>query len=576
MLRTWLSIFKTSKNLLFLLILLPCLSFASSKEPVVAKTAMISTAQHLATDAGIKVLKQGGNAIDAAVAIGYALAVVEPCCGNIGGGGFMLIRLKNGKTTLINFRETAPAASSSALFLDKHGKPIPDAMTHGYRPVGVPGTVAGMNYALSHYGTMPLANVMQPAIQLATQGYKLEAGDIHDFSGFISSFNTQANVAAIFTKQGKPYQVGDILVQKNLGRTLSLIAKEGNAGFYQGAVAETMVQASQQHGGVLTLADLANYKVQEEKPITCNYRGYQIISAPPPSSGGVTLCEMLAITEHFPLRTLGYRTPVVSHDIIEAMRYAYLDRNQYLGDPNFVNNPIDMLLSSNHINTIVRAITTSPKPIAAEKNQMPEGHNTTHYSIIDKDGNAVSVTYTINNDFGAGVIAGNTGFFLNNEMDDFALLPNVPNEFELIQGTHNNIQPGKRPLSSMTPTIVLKNNQLFLVLGTPGGSTIMTQILETLENVIDYGMNIQAAIDAPRYHMQAEPNTVFIEPGAFSMHTQQALTAMGYHFHVGPPFTAVLHDNTWGVVAIVERDPNTGLRYGAIDKRAPAGLAKGY
>ncbi len=555
----------------------PCVSFAAVQTPTMAKHAMISSAQHLATQAGIAILKQGGNAIDAAVAVGYALAVVEPCCGNIGGGGFMLIRLADGKTTVINFRETAPAAIKTALFLDKQGKPIPHAMTDSYLAVGIPGTVAGFSYALQHYGTLPLAQIMQPAIALASQGYQLEQGDLNDLTGAVARFNTQANVAAIFTKQGKPYQPGDTLVQQNLANTLKRIATQGNAGFYEGKTAKAIVDASQAHGGVISLQDLKNYRVETLKPITCYYRGYQIISAPPPSSGGVTLCEILAITEAFPLQKLGYRTPESSHDIIEAMRYAYMDRNQYLGDPDFVHNPIDILLSPAHISAIVKTIKTQTQIDApASLLSTTEGNNTTHYSIIDKAGNAVSVTYTLNNDFGSGLIAGNTGFFLNNEMDDFTLLPHVANEYQLKQGDANRIQPGKRPLSSMSPTIVLKDNQLFLVLGTPGGSTIITQVLEAIENILDYHMNIKTAIDAPRYHMQGEPNIVFIEPDAFSHTTQMSLVNRGYHFQLGPPFSSPDNSLTWGAMAIVEQDPKTHVRYGAIDKRRPAGLAEGY
>lgn len=555
---------------------LPCLTYSAPPQPVTAKHAMVSTGQHLATDAGINILKQGGNAIDAAVTIGYALAVVQPCCGNIGGGGFMLIRFANGKTSFINFRETAPAKSSAALFLDKYGKPMPNAITNSYRAVAVPGTVAGLNYALAKYGTMPLSRVMQPAITLATQGYRLEPGDITSLAGSAAQFNQQPNVAAIFTKQGKAYQTGDLLIQRKLAKTLNLIATKGNAGFYQGSVAKAMVNASQQHDGVLSLNDLANYQVEEIPPLTCRYRGYRIISAPPPSSGGVTLCEMLAITQAFPLHNLGYRTPSSSRIIIEAMRYAYMDRNQYLGDPNFVHNPISRLLSTSHINDIIQMIKAKINNVNKNSiTQTPERANTTHYSIVDQYGNAVSVTYTLNGYFGSGLIAGDTGFFLNNEMDDFTLLPNVPNQFQLKQSTANDIQPGKRPLSSMTPTIVLKDNQLFLVLGAPGGSTIITQVLETIENVIDYGMNIQAAIDAPRYHMQGSPNLVFMEPHAFSKTTLQTLKTMGYHFKLGPPFNKLDHSETWGAVAIVGRDPKTGELYGAIDKRVPAGSARG-
>lgn len=571
---------KTSYPLIIstLCLLWPWLGYSTTPQPATAQHAMVSTAQHLATEVGLKVLRQGGNAIDAAVAVGYALAVVEPADGNIGGGGFMLIRLANGETRFINFRETAPAAATTAMYLNKQGNPIPNLMMSSYKAVAIPGTVAGLNYALKHYGGMSLPTLMQPAIMLAEQGYKLEPGDITDLSNAVRRFNTQPNVAAIFTKQGKPYQVGDKLIQHDLAKTLTLIATKGDAGFYQGKTAEALVKASQQYGGVITLNDLANYHVETLRPLTCTYRGYQIISAPPPSSGGVTLCEMLAVTQAFPLTQWGYRTAESSYPIIEAMRYAFNDRDTYLGDPNFVQNPITELLSTKHINHIIQAIKTNSTN-ALKMGKYPlrtYSHNTTHYSIIDKDGNAVAVTYTLNNYFGTGLIAGETGFFLNNEMDDFTLLPGVANEYQLKQSKSNNIQPGKRPLSSMTPTIVLKDNQLFLVLGAPGGSTIITQILETLENIIDYGMNIQEAIDVPRYHMQASPNLVFIEPNAFSNNTQRILQNMGYRFKLGPPFATPNDSLTWGAVAIVERDPTTGKLYGAIDKRRPAGLAKGY
>lgn len=550
-------------------------SQTSNNMPVSAQHGMVSTAQHLATDVGVNILKQGGNAIDAAVAVGYALAVVEPCCGNIGGGGFMLIRFANGTSTFINFRETAPKASKTSLYLDKQGRPIPNAMSDSYLAVATPGTVKGLNYALAKYGTMTLPQVIKPAIQLAQHGYTFVPGDTTLLKQFTPEFNRQTNVAAIFTRKGNAYQAGDMLVQKNLAHTLSLIAKQGDKGFYEGEIAQNLVDASKAHGGVLTLQDLQQYRVEEDLPITCQYRDYQIISAPPPSSGGVTLCEILAITQAFPLTQLGYHTSMSSHNIIEVMRFAYQDRNQYLGDPDFVKNPIDKLLSQQHINDIVNKIKAYPnQAINVDSEQNSKAGNTTHYSIVDKYGNAVSVTYTLNNFFGNGMMAGNSGFFLNNEMDDFSLGANIPNEFQLKQGDANSIEPNKRPLSSMTPTIVLKDKQLFLVLGAPGGSTITTQVLEAIENVVDYGMNISAAIDAPRYHMQGSPNVVFMEPNAFTPSTLKALKSMGYAFQLGPPWTSPIP--TWGEVAIVERDPKTGMLYGAIDKRRPAGSAKGY
>lgn len=558
---------KNLKNKILPILFLVCIS-----SQAVAQNAVVVTSQHLATDVGIRILQQGGNAIDAAVAIGYALAVVEPCCGNIGGGGFMLIHLANGKNIFLDFRERAPLAIKADLYLTKTGQAIPEALRRGYLAVAVPGTVLGLNTALRKYGTLPLATVMQPAIELANNGFRLTAGDVRYLEYGTNDFKNQPNVAAIFLKNGEPYQVGDILIQKNLASTLQKIATGGAKAFYEGTIADQIITASKAHGGVLTKEDFASYQVKERTPIICNYRGYEIITAGPPSGGGITLCEMLNITETYPLHFFGFRSAVGSHYIIEAMRHAYADRNQYLGDPDFVHNPVSELLSPQHAAWVRSHISSiwAGDSHKVTKGTVSEQAETTHYSVVDKYGNAVAVTYTINGFFGSKIIAGNTGFFLNNEMDDFTLQPNVANSFQLYQGTANLIAPGKRPLSSMAPTIILKNQQLFMVLGTPGGSTIPTQLLETIENVIDYNMNLQQAVDAPRFHMQWLPDVVYMEPYAFSFLTLHNLQMMGYSFQPGSPYGT----SRWGVVAAILRDPATGKYYGAIDKRVLQGSAK--
>lgn len=549
---------------------------SASLPPTTGKVAMVVTSQQFASRVGIEILKQGGNAIDAAVGIGYALAVTEPCCGNIGGGGFMLIHFANGKNTLINFREKAPQASNVSFFLDKNNKPIAGVMDKGYLPVAVPGTVYGLNYALAKYGTWPLKKIMAPAIDLARNGFILQEGDIPYLKSHSKEFQSEANVAAIFLNKGSPYQAGDKLVQKNLANTLDAISAQGTKAFYQGTIADQIVQASKKNGGLITHQDLSNYNIEELPPIICDYRGYQVISAPPPSAGGVALCEMLQITEAYPLRFLGYHSAAAVHYITEAMRYAYAERNTYLGDPNFVKNPVTWLLSPQHIANLRAQITEfqagDSNHIGLSLQSNPEKNNTTHYSVVDKYGNAVAVTYTINSIFGAGVIAGESGFFLNNEMGDFSLPSGTPDRYKLVESNINSIQSGKRPLSSMTPTIILKDNQLFMVLGAPGGPTITTQVLETMENVLDYNMNIQEAVDAPRFHMQWFPDIVYLEPYIFSVDTLKELQCMGYHFQTGSPFGT----ETWGAVEAILRDPTTGLLYGASDPRRPSGLALGY
>jgi gamma-glutamyltranspeptidase / glutathione hydrolase len=537
--------------------------------PVVASHGMVVTEQALASKVGIDILRAGGNAIDAAVAVGYALAVVNPCCGNLGGGGFMTIHLATGKNIFINFRERAPLAAKPNMYLDIDGNVIPDKSTKGYLAVAVPGTVLGLDIALKKYGTMTRQQVMAPAIQFAEAGFILGQGDVKMLQKFRDVLGRTANVAAIFLNNGKDYQVGDRLVQKDLAISLHLISDKGPDAFYKGPIAETIVQASDMHQGILSLQDFSAYFVEELQPVTCNYHGDTIISAPPPSSGGTTLCEMLNILESYPLKKMGFHSTQSVHYIVEAMRFAFYDRNNQLGDPDFVNNPVAHLVSKTYAADVRKQIKVSKATPSEELGNLAihEGVNTTHYSILDKAGNAVAVTYTLNSLFGAGVIAGNTGFFLNNEMDDFTSKPNSPNQFGLIQSEKNNIQAGKRPLSAMTPTIILLHNTPVMVVGSPGGPRIITATLQTILNVLDYDMNIQQAIDAPRFHHQCMPDSIDIEPATFTADTMKQLTAMKYNF------TPV---DYFGSVEAIYVNPKTKQIDGGSDNRRSAGKAIGY
>ncbi|WP_424683387.1 gamma-glutamyltransferase [Frateuria sp. YIM B11624] len=540
-----------------------------SARPVTAKHAMVVSAQHLATMVGVDILKRGGNAVDAAVAVGFAEAVVHPCCGNIGGGGFMNIHLKDGRNLFLNFREKAPAKATPTMFQDADGKVVEGRSTDGYLGVGVPGTVMGFDTALKAYGTMSLQEVIAPAIKLARDGYVLEQGDVDSLDSSTRGFAKHANVAAIFLNHGKPFKVGERLVQKDLARTLERIAKGGPKAFYEGPIAHAVVKASDANGGILSLRDFADYTAQWEKPIQCEYHGYTVVSAPPPSSGGTTLCLILQIIKPYPLAKWGYGSVNSVHYLVEAERRAFADRNTYLGDPAFVHNPIDTLLSDAHaakLRATIKPDKATPSSEVQGSLGAPEGHHTTHYSVVDKDGNAVAVTYTVNFLFGNKQIAGDTGFFLNDEMDDFTAKPGVANGAGLVQGVINQVEPGKRPLSSMTPTIVLRDGKPFMLTGSPGSATIISSTLESFLNVVDFGMNMQQAVNAPRLHQQWYPDVVYAGQGLLTPQSQQALEAMGYRFE----------SFSGGAVEAIRRNPATGLLEGANDPRRPAGLAAGY
>jgi len=555
--------------------------YAQNEQPVRAKHAMVVSIHHLATDAGVEILKEGGNAVDAAVATGFALAVVYPDAGNLGGGGFMLIHLNlasnKTKDTFIDYRERAPQAATVNMYLDAKGNVVPDESIIGYKAIGVPGSVAGMVYAERKYGKLTLKQVMAPAIRLASNGYVLtdhEAEMLHD--------PTLAEFAAsrrIFQRDGNFYKSGEVFRQPELAATLRTIANDPSD-FYRGRIAKKLAEDIQKGGGIITAEDLAHYTAKERVPIFGTYRGYTIVSAPPPSSGGIVLISALNILEGYDLSRWPDRSPQEMHYIIEAYRRAYMDRTDYLGDPDYINIPVAQLISKKYAAawraTILPDKATPSKDLVRPAGFLPppptmadvrhESMQTTHYSVMDANGDAVSVTTTLNNSFGSGVTADGLGFILNDEMDDFASKQGVPNMYGLIQGPANSIAPGKRPLSSMTPTIVLKNGKVRFVLGSPGGGRIITTVANIFLSAAEEGLNIQQAVDAPRFHHQYLPDIVFLEPG-FSDATLNGLRAMGYTLKIG---------GHWSDGECIEVDPKTGELEGGHDDRQSFGKAAGY
>jgi gamma-glutamyltranspeptidase / glutathione hydrolase len=551
---------------------------AASPAPVGAEHGMVVTAQHLATQVGVDVLKGGGNAIDAAVAVGYALAVVYPAAGNLGGGGFMTIRLADGRQTFIDFRERAPLAATPGMYLDAAGTIVEGASTRGHLAVAVPGSVAGFEYVRAKYGTRPRGELIAPARALAERGFVLEQGDVDLLRLATDALRHDPPSAAIFLAHGQPYRAGERLVQRDLARTLRRIARHGAAGFYRGPVAQAIAASSRAGRGLITRADLEQYRPRELAPIECDYRGYRVVSAPPPSAGGAILCEMLDVLEGYPLRELGFHSAQGVHYQIEAMRHAYVDRNTALGDPDFVSNPLERLLDKAYAAKIRAAIdpARAGDSAALAPGVAPhEGTHTTHYSIVDGAGNAVAVTYTLNDWFGAKVTAAGTGVVLNDEMDDFTAKPGTPNLYGLVQGEANAIAPGKRPLSSMTPTIVTRDGRTVLVLGTPGGSRIITTVLQTILNVVDYDMTIQEAADAPRFHQQWQPASTAVERFALSPDTRRVLEGMGHVFTAARPSNHV-DAILVGAPSLDGQPVGNDRYYGANDSRGHTGLALGF
>ena len=531
---------------------------------------MVVSAQHEASEAGLKILQAGGNAIDAAVAVGYALAVVDPCCGNIGGGGFMLIHTADGRDSVINFREMAPRAATADMFLDSAGNPVRERSLYGYLAVGIPGTVKGLDHALMEYGTFGRATVMAPAIALARNGFALGEADAAILAARTDRLAKDPETARIFLQPGgTAYRAGDRLVQSDLAAVLSQIAEEGPDAFYRGPIAVAVAVASAAQGGVLTADDFAAYTVTEAPPIRCSYRDYTVLSAPPPSAGGTILCEMLNVLSGWHLAASGSGSAATVHLMTETMRHAYVDRNSLLGDPAFVTNPIARLLSAEHTSAIRVAIDLEKATASAALGAGTAPHErpeTTHYSVADGEGNAVAVTYTLNGNFGAAIVAPGTGFLLNNEMDDFAAKPGTPNLFGLVQGTANAIAPGKRPLSSMTPTIVERNGRPVLVLGSPGGPRITTAVLETLTNIVDFGLAPDQAVAMPRFHHQWLPDALYYERGGLRPETLAALAERGHR---------LVEQSAWGAVELIAIGPGRRI-LGVNDPRRPAGSAAGY
>ncbi len=603
--------------------------------PAVAAHAMVASAQEYATRAGIEILRKGGNAVDAAVAVGFALEVVYPEAGNIGGGGFMVIRFPDGRVTTLDYREKAPLAARPDMYLNEQGNVIESLSWVGHLAAGVPGSVKGMLTALERYGRLDRKTVMEPAIRLARDGFTLSAGLIENFEDerdalcrftstrdvFFAGRPTREiadpatghsrtaclpadSVAQAFAARPavsdprkrelpanvtrrEPFQppagvdrrlgvwaIGDTLRQLDLARTLSEIAEHGASVFYEGRIADLIVAEMQRGGGLITKSDLAAYDVVEREPIHTVYRGYDVYSMPPSSSGGVILAEILNVLERFDLGSLGFHSARAVHVAVEAMRRAYADRNTYLGDPAFVEMPLDTLLSKDYARALAASIDTARATPSDQIRagmlfaSVQESTQTTHYSVVDSLGTAVSVTTTLNGGFGSGVVVQGAGFLLNNEMDDFTVKPGVPNAYGLVQGTANAIEPGKRMLSAMTPTIVVKDGELFLVVGTPGGSTIITTVAQVISNVIDFGMPLEWAVAAGRFHHQHLPDQIFVEPYTLSEETLERLRQMGHQIHV--------YGGTSGRVNAILRDPRTHLLRGVSDPREYAGLAEGF
>lgn len=543
----------------------------ASREPVRARHGMVGSADEHASRAGLRVLQQGGNAVDAAVAVGFALAVTHPAAGNLGGGGFMVIRLADGLETTIDYRETAPAGAQRDMFLDPAGEPVADRSRVGPLSSGVPGSVAGMALAQKRYGRLPLADVMAPAIALARDGFEVSWALADSLGSAQSLLATYPASARAFQRADKTMPgPGDRLVQRDLATTLTLIADQGPDAFYKGAIADLIAAEMARSGGLITKADLSAYAPRERPPIIGSYRGHRVVSMPPPSSGGIALVQLLNILERFPLADYGHNSSRSIHLVAEAARRVYADRSEWLGDPDFFDVPVAGLLSRRYADALRRGISetraTSSRDVKPGQPRTFEHSETTHFSVVDADGNAVATTTTLNGSYGNGQVVTGAGFLLNNEMDDFSAKPGTPNMFGLIGGEANAVGPGKRMLSSMTPTILVKDGKTRLVVGSPGGGRIITTVLQVVLNVVDFKMNVQEAVDAPRFHHQWLPDAIRLERQGFPADVVTALEAMGHTTDVGADM---------GDVHAIVIDESTGLRLGASDPRQD-GRTLGY
>lgn len=539
---------------------------AAAPAPVKAPKAGLVMSSHPIADAiGRNVLAEGGNAMDAAVAVGYALAVVHPSAGNIGGGGFAVIHLADGTNVVCDFREKAPLQATRDMYLDANGDVVDGLSTDTYLAAGTPGTVAGMSAILAKYGTRELADLMAPAIYVASAGYRISDRQEETLAEVADRMRKFASTRQYFLKpDGSPYKSGDLFVQEDLAKTLKRIAKQGPSEFYKGETAMLIEQDMLSNGGIVTREDLAKYDVVWREPVKGTYRGYDIVSMSPPSSGGAHIIQILNVMENADIGALGFASSETLHIMAEAMRYAFADRSEFMGDPDFVKVPLDKLTSKAYAKTIYDKILANKDCATPSSDVKPgmmfkEGNNTTHYSVVDSFGNAVAVTYTINDDYGSRAAVMGAGFLLNNQMDDFSAKAGVPNIYGLIGNDANSIVPEKRPLSSMSPTIVLKNGKVFMVTGSPGGSRIITTTLQSISNVIDHGMNASEAVLAPRVHMQWVPDELRVEKYGLSKDVEKRLKAMGYDVVIRDPM---------GDVNAILVDPDTGAITGSGDPRA--------
>jgi len=546
--------------------------FAAEPFPARGRNGMVSSASDLASMIGLKILEEGGNAVDAAVAVQFALAVTFPEAGNIGGGGFMVIHLSNGKNTTIDFRETAPSCANKNVYLDSAGNVVQGMSTTGWTSSGVPGSVAGMLYALNKYGTMTLDKVLSPAIELAENGFPLSYDLARDINYYYEDFMKYPSSKKIFTNDGERFIEGDYLVQTDLAKTLKEILLNGKAGFYEGWVADSIVSQSNRQGWKITKEDLRNYAPVERKPVFGEYKGFQIVSMAPPSSGGIAIIETLNILKNFNLPLLEWHSADYIYTIVEALKYVYADRAKHLGDPSFYNVPVDNLLSQKYADSIAEKIKKRNGRAKPSNEIFPadftekESTETTHYVVADKYGNAVSCTTTINSAFGNKIAVEGAGFLMNNEMDDFSSKPGVPNQYGLVGSEANSIAPHKRMLSSMSPTILLKDGKFFLAIGSPGGSTIITTVLQTILNVVDFKMNISDAIGRPRFHHQWKPDRIDYEKYAILKEQREILSRKGEN--IGKIRTL---GRAEGIIYNSEKN----IFYGATDPRG-YGLAIGY
>ncbi len=549
----------------------PIIDYKTRFIPVISEHGMVVAAEKLASDVGVDILKRGGNVVDAAVATGFALAVTYPRAGNLAGGGFMLVNLAaENKQIVIDYREAAPLKATRDMYLDANGEVDQKRSFASHQAAGVPGTVAGLTYALEKYGTMSLKEVLKPAIKLARKGFTVSHALAFEISGRANYLPWHESARPLFFKaDGSAYAAGEQFTQPELAWTLRQLSKHGADAFYKGAIADKIVADMEANDGLISKQDLANYRVIEREPVRGSYRGYEIVATPPPSSGGLHIIEMLNILEGYDLAKLGHNSAAYLHLLIEAMNLAYADRSQYLGDPDFSNVPVAKLIDKNYAARLRNGIDVNkarPAADIAPGLEPPfESNDTTHYSVMDKDGNVASNTYTLNFSFGSGIAVPGTGMLLNNEMADFSAKPGATNPFGLVGGAANEIEPGKRPLSSMTPTLVLKDGKAWLTTGSPGGSTIITTVLQLLLNAIDFDMNIASAAAAARIHSQWLPEKVTIESG-ISPDTVKLLRDMGHN--------AVMGDRTLGrTQSIMLIDE---LLYGATDTRRPGGSVAGY